>query len=167
MKERVAGSSPVVSTAARGLFQPAAISAEIEVRSTLGLHTCRPDPTVPKAGPTTSAIARESLSSLLAPLDTALGLAAVAAVSPERRDHTVFADLRQVEEDEGLTLEQLAGPELTLGKVALTTYHSAKGREFSVVILPGLVEGVVPRLSWSRRLRRFEEPARAVLAEER
>jgi DNA helicase-2/ATP-dependent DNA helicase PcrA len=114
-----------------------------------------------------SAIAREPLSSLLTPLDPALGLTVLAAASRERRDHTVLSDLRQLDADEGLTLEQFAGPELTLGKVALTTYHSAKGREFSVVILPGLVEGIVPRLVWSRRIGRFEEPARAVLAEER
>lgn len=27
-----------------------------------------------------------------------------------------------------------------LGKLALTTYHSAKGREFQIVVLPGLVD---------------------------
>jgi DNA helicase-2/ATP-dependent DNA helicase PcrA len=30
------------------------------------------------------------------------------------------------------------------GRVVMTTYHSAKGREFSAVVLPGLVEGLVP-----------------------
>jgi ATP-dependent exoDNAse (exonuclease V) beta subunit len=30
------------------------------------------------------------------------------------------------------------------GRLVLTTYHSAKGREISAVVLPGLVEGLVP-----------------------
>jgi len=30
------------------------------------------------------------------------------------------------------------------GRLVLTTYHSVKGREFSAVVLPGLVEGLVP-----------------------
>jgi DNA helicase-2/ATP-dependent DNA helicase PcrA len=51
--------------------------------------------------------------------------------------------------------------------VVLTTFHSAKGCEYGVVILPGLVEGLVPWLSWSKRHRRYEEPARAVMAEQR
>jgi DNA helicase-2/ATP-dependent DNA helicase PcrA len=42
-------------------------------------------------------------------------------------------------------LQDLAPKVQVLGKIMLTTYHSAKGREFHTVILPGLVNGLVPR----------------------
>ncbi|MFJ4745460.1 3'-5' exonuclease [Streptomyces sp. NPDC088775] len=32
-----------------------------------------------------------------------------------------------------------------MGKVLLATYHAAKGREFDTVILPGLLQGLIPR----------------------
>lgn len=35
------------------------------------------------------------------------------------------------------------------GKAVLTTFHSSKGRQFGVVIIPGLVEGIMPPLRWS------------------
>ncbi|MGH2350755.1 MAG: 3'-5' exonuclease, partial [Chloroflexota bacterium] len=37
-----------------------------------------------------------------------------------------------------------------VGKVVLTTLHSAKGRELDAVILPGLVEGVLPPRAYTR-----------------
>jgi DNA helicase-2/ATP-dependent DNA helicase PcrA len=45
--------------------------------------------------------------------------------------------------DDGITMAELAGGRAP-GRLILTTYHSAKGREFSAVVLPGLVEGLVP-----------------------
>jgi superfamily I DNA/RNA helicase len=35
------------------------------------------------------------------------------------------------------------------GRIVLTTYHSAKGREFGVVVLPGLVDKHIPYYCWS------------------
>ncbi|WP_331768933.1 ATP-binding domain-containing protein (plasmid) [Embleya sp. NBC_00888] len=40
-------------------------------------------------------------------------------------------------------MAELAGGRIP-GRVTFTTYHSAKGREFSIVILPCLMGGVVP-----------------------
>jgi DNA helicase-2/ATP-dependent DNA helicase PcrA len=44
-----------------------------------------------------------------------------------------------------LSVEDVAAAVEVVGKVMLTTYHSAKGREYTAVILPGLVDGLVPR----------------------
>ncbi|MGV9368231.1 3'-5' exonuclease [Amycolatopsis sp. NPDC003731] len=58
-------------------------------------------------------------------------------------------------------------PALRAGKVTLTTYHSAKGREWDAVILPGLVEGIMPGRRWSTRLRAHPEPNPDRLAQDR
>jgi DNA helicase-2/ATP-dependent DNA helicase PcrA len=44
-----------------------------------------------------------------------------------------------------MTLLQFAGPGLNENRVNLSTLHSAKGREFSVVILFGMDQGTIPR----------------------
>lgn len=54
------------------------------------------------------------------------------------------------------------------GSTILTTLHSAKGRQFDAVILPGLVEGVMPfGWTWNRSRRRDEPPSEEALAESR
>ncbi|MFK4152904.1 ATP-dependent helicase [Streptomyces fungicidicus] len=61
--------------------------------------------------------------------------------SPDQRDR----DTAKALADPGdLTMAELAGGQIP-GHIALTTYHSAKGREFRIVILPGLVDGLLPR----------------------
>ncbi|MFY1689130.1 3'-5' exonuclease [Plantactinospora sp. WMMB782] len=52
-------------------------------------------------------------------------------------------------------------------RLTLTTFHKAKGREFDVVVLPGLVESVTPYRRWNRTRNRLDEPAPAALREER
>jgi DNA helicase II / ATP-dependent DNA helicase PcrA len=99
-------------------------------------------------------------------LASALSLDALAAASEEQRDAAALEKLREAVNTSGLTVADLAAG-VVQGKVVLTTYHSAKGREFDLVILPGLVEGVLPKLDWNRSMRRWEDPARAVLAEAR
>jgi DNA helicase-2/ATP-dependent DNA helicase PcrA len=72
------------------------------------------------------------------------------ARSGEFRDHTVrdFADDGRLR-----------------GKIVLTTLHGSKGRQFDVVVLPGLVEGVMPKRRWNRRA--WEELSEAELRETR
>ncbi|MCZ1075260.1 ATP-dependent helicase [Rhodococcus sp. A5(2022)] len=53
-----------------------------------------------------------------------------------------------------LLLSELASDTAGTGKVVICTYHNAKGRTFTAVILPGLTEGVVPPWDgppWDRR----------------
>ncbi len=45
----------------------------------------------------------------------------------------------------GTTVEEFAGPVRRPGRVVVTTYHSAKGRQFDAVLLPGLQDGIMPR----------------------
>lgn len=52
-------------------------------------------------------------------------------------------------------------------RVVLTTLHSSKGRQFDAVILPGLVEGILPRRPWNRNTRTNDEPPAPVLSEDR
>ncbi|MEY2565031.1 MAG: ATP-dependent helicase UvrD/PcrA [Verrucomicrobiota bacterium] len=46
-----------------------------------------------------------------------------------------------------------------------TRTHSSKGRQFDVVIIPGLVEGIMPPLRWSPTERRYVEPNEKLLAQ--
>lgn len=75
-------------------------------------------------------------------LSDVLNLPQLAAERNDRRDRLAPAALEKACHD-GITLAELAGGRAP-GRVVLTTYHSAKGREFSAVVLPGLVEGLVP-----------------------
>ena len=58
-----------------------------------------------------------------------------------------------------LTLGDFANDGRFKGKVVLTTLHSGKGREFDVVIIPGLVEGILPAWTWNRFTREYEAPS--------
>jgi DNA helicase-2/ATP-dependent DNA helicase PcrA len=75
-------------------------------------------------------------------LSRVLNLSQLAAQSNDRRDRLVPSILEKASDD-GITMAELAGGRAP-GRLVLTTYHSAKGREFSAVILPGLVEQLVP-----------------------
>jgi DNA helicase-2/ATP-dependent DNA helicase PcrA len=77
----------------------------------------------------------------------ALGLDELLARGGEHgQDAEALADLRRTaaRRDLGLTVQDLAGPVRRPGRVVVTTYHSAKGREFDAVILPGLQNGIIP-----------------------
>ncbi|MEU4616600.1 ATP-dependent helicase [Streptomyces umbrinus] len=70
-----------------------------------------------------------------------LGIDQLADDSPDQRDRDTAQALADIGD---LTMAELAGGQIP-GHIALTTYHSAKGREFSIVVLPGLIEGLIPR----------------------
>jgi DNA helicase-2/ATP-dependent DNA helicase PcrA len=75
-------------------------------------------------------------------LSDVLNLPQLAAERNDRRDRLAPAAFEEACHD-GTTMAELAGGRVP-GRLILTTYHSAKGREFSAVVLPGLVEGLVP-----------------------
>ncbi len=53
------------------------------------------------------------------------------------------------------------------GTVVLTTFHSSKGRQFDIVVIPGLVEGILPLWKWNPRSHKNEEPTGRALWEAR
>ncbi|WP_063002400.1 ATP-dependent helicase [Nocardia mikamii] len=74
-----------------------------------------------------------------------LALDAIAALHPEQDNTTCLDELTHLCRSKGLRLQDLARGEDVVGKILLTTYHAAKGREFDTVILPGLLKGIIPR----------------------
>jgi DNA helicase-2/ATP-dependent DNA helicase PcrA len=71
-----------------------------------------------------------------------LGLSALAAGVGDPRTVGELDALADVPED--VLLTDLASDTAGTGKVVIATYHGAKGRTFTAVVLPGLTEGVVP-----------------------
>ncbi|MGW1328231.1 ATP-dependent helicase [Streptomyces antibioticus] len=78
-------------------------------------------------------------------LRAGLTLDAIAELHPDKNNNTSLGELAGLCRSKGLVLQDLAQGEEVLGKILLTTYHSAKGREFDTVILPGLLNGIIPR----------------------
>jgi len=107
------------------------------------------------------------LSPWLALLTKHLDLDMIAAGSTAQRDQHALADFRRADQQFALTVADTAAGTLRTGKLTLTTYHSAKGREWHVTILPGLVDGIMPRRKWSRKNHRYLEPAPDQLEEDR
>ncbi|MGZ2362093.1 ATP-dependent helicase [Streptomyces sp. 372A] len=96
-----------------------------------------------------------------------LELSQLAQASPRRLDVNSIEDFKECCIDNALTLVDISAGELRTGKVALTTYHSAKGREWQVVILPGLVDGIIPSRFWDRKRKLFPEPPPGRLKQDR
>jgi DNA helicase II / ATP-dependent DNA helicase PcrA len=107
------------------------------------------------------------LGSWLALLTKHLDLDRIAAGSTAQRDQHALADFRRADQQFALTVADTAAGTLRAGKLTLTTYHSAKGREWDVTILPGLVDGIMPRRKWSKPKGRYLEPAPDQLEEDR
>lgn len=101
------------------------------------------------AGTLHAAPPETDLSSWLQSLDETLGLTQLGRQSPQRRDRDAIKELKQAAEHHALIVGDIAGA-LRTGKITLTTYHAAKGREWEYVILPGLVDGLMPRKHWNR-----------------
>ncbi|WP_211661343.1 3'-5' exonuclease [Modestobacter muralis] len=96
------------------------------------------------------------------PLDQELRLEGIADRAVEYADRGVIDQLRLAAVTHDLRLEDFAGSGAHGGKMTLTTYHKAKGREWDVVLMPGLVDGILPARPW------FKEDLTALeFAEER
>lgn len=80
-------------------------------------------------------------SDFVAKLSRVLDLEDVAALSVEDRD---IQELMVLLNSAGLSTAALVAL-VRPNAVVLTTYQSAKGREFAAVVLPGLIEGQVPK----------------------
>lgn len=98
-------------------------------------------------------------------LRAALGLEGIAAQHPDADNIDSLERIARLCRGENLVLQDLAQSEVILGKVLLTTYHAAKGREFDTVILPGLLNGIIPRDVPDRG--RWRAPTPKELAEQR
>lgn len=112
------------------------------------------------------------LGAWLAEADRELGLGVALSRSAARSDD----DRKSLEELLEMTtggartddrLRDFAEDGRILGKIVLTTLHSAKGRQFDEVVLPGLVEGVMPPWPWSRARKQAEEPTGEPLCDAR
>ncbi|MEU8892911.1 ATP-dependent helicase [Streptomyces sp. NPDC048442] len=98
-------------------------------------------------------------------LRTALSLDEVAAAHPDQDNTSSLDDLARLCRSKNLLLQDLARGEEVIGKVLLATYHAAKGREFDTVILPGLLNGLIPRDVPDRG--KWRRPTETELAEQR
>ncbi|MDH6711083.1 superfamily I DNA/RNA helicase [Kitasatospora sp. MAA19] len=99
-------------------------------------------------------------------LRVGLALDEVAAGHPDQDNTSSLAALAGLCQSKDLVLQDLARGEEVVGKVLLATYHAAKGREFDTVILPGLVQGLIPR-DVPGGGNRWRKPTEAELEEQR
>lgn len=93
----------------------------------------------------------------------ALGLEQLAQQVGDPRSSAELADL--LETPEGIALTDLASDTAATGKVVISTFHGAKGRTFSAVVIPGLTEGAVP--PWTGPVRSRRPKTGRALDEER
>jgi DNA helicase-2/ATP-dependent DNA helicase PcrA len=112
------------------------------------------------------------LGEWLGEIDSALSLTQMLSATPELSDDhdTLSALIADCAEGKSLathSLQDFARDGRVKGRMVLTTLHSSKGRQFDAVILPGLVEGILPRRPWDRATRTNPDPPAPVLAEDR
>jgi DNA helicase-2/ATP-dependent DNA helicase PcrA len=103
-------------------------------------------------------------------LDEKLSLRQIIADAGDRSDDAeTLEELSSATRQEGpladTTLVNFATDGRVQGKVVLTTFHSSKGRQFDVVVIPGLAEGIMPPWRWSRG--QYHPPGGKVLGEAR
>jgi len=93
----------------------------------------------------------------------------IAKCIDRRDDKEALESLRMACETPGpleqTTLTDFATDGRIVGKILLTTLHSCKRRQFDVVILPGLIEGITQR--WRCLHGQYHQPSQRVLSETR
>jgi DNA helicase-2/ATP-dependent DNA helicase PcrA len=119
-------------------------------------QTLDPRPGYPPDAPADSWLAR---------LRQALSLDLIASRHPNRDNNADLDRLSRIVHDDELALQDLARATQVIGKTLVTTYHSSKGREFDTVILPGLLNGILPHDVAERG--RWRSPSPKELAEQR
>lgn len=94
----------------------------------------------------------ESLERWLHRFEAEVGFRSILSSAPEfAGDLEEFESLETfVEANPAVALADFAEGSRDGGKLVLTTYHGAKGREFDAVVLPGLQDQLLPRASWDR-----------------
>ena len=108
----------------------------------------------------------------LAHIEQSLELTTLLRRIGDREDEVeAWDELTEQAEPGGLladvTISEFASDGHLQGKVVITTFHSSKGRQFDVVVVPGLAEGILPQWRWNRSVRREEPPSDRELAEAR
>lgn len=112
------------------------------------------------------------LGAWLEKVDNDLGLRAALKASRRRseddlEDLTSLLKEAQSGEYKDHRVQDFAEDGRARGKVVVTTLHGSKGRQFDAVVIPGLVEGLMPRHTWNRSRRGWDEPSPAALREMR
>jgi DNA helicase-2/ATP-dependent DNA helicase PcrA len=112
------------------------------------------------------------LGAWLAKVDAELGLRAALKTSRHRseddlEDLTALLKESQSGEYQDHRVQDFAEDGRARGKVVVTTLHGSKGRQFDEVVIPGLVEGLMPRHTWNRSRRGWDEPSPVALRETR
>ncbi len=113
-----------------------------------------------------------SLRSWILRMETRLSLRDLLISSTEHADDLEAFDGLLSSTEEGKPLSQTKMLEFSSdgrirGKIVVTTFHSSKGRQFDVVVIPGLVEGIIPPWTWNRRNYKYDSPMPKLLAETR
>ncbi|MFD3959577.1 ATP-dependent helicase [Micromonospora tulbaghiae] len=99
-------------------------------------------------------------------LRAGLALDEVAEGHPDQDNTSSLDGLAGLCRSKGFVLQDLARGEEVVGKVLLATYHAAKGREFDTVVLPGLLQGLIPH-DVPAGGNRWRKPTEAELEEQR
>jgi DNA helicase-2/ATP-dependent DNA helicase PcrA len=73
-----------------------------------------------------------------------LNLAALTANHPEKSNCAALEEIKSLVIRKSLSVQDLARGAEVVGKIVLTNYHTSKGREFHTVILPGLLDELLP-----------------------
>lgn len=105
-------------------------------------------------------------------MDRSLSLRLILGLAEDYVDDLAsFSELLELTGDSNLLanvrITDFASEGRMKGKVVLTTFHSSKGRQFDLVIIPGLAEGLLPEWKWNPRKRKYDEPTRQSLIESR
>lgn len=113
-----------------------------------------------------------ALGAWLEKVDSDLGLRIALKASRERSEDELedLEDLLKEARDgdyKDHRVQDFAEDGRAKGKVVVTTLHGSKGRQFDAVVIPGLVEGIMPKYTWNRRRRALEKPSQRALRETR